>query len=55
MKDNNKTTDDLNPDFLFNGIATELLVKSLNGELDLFDLAKTELKKRGLNNKGEWE
>lgn len=47
--------DELNPEYLFSCIATELLVKAMSGEIDLNILVKNELSNRGLNNKGEWK
>jgi len=47
-------TDETNPNFLFSGIHTELLVKATKGEIDLQDLAKKEMISRGLNKNGQW-
>lgn len=46
--------DDLNPKYLFNGIATDLLVGILSGAIDCKELAKQQLENRGLDNNGDW-
>ena len=47
-------SDDLNPIFIFTGIATELLTKILSGEIDITGIAARELQNRGLDHQGEW-
>lgn len=61
MKKNNKNqnqevvlNDDLNPEFIFSTVATDLLVQAVNGKIDLKELAKKTLKNRGLDNQGKW-
>jgi hypothetical protein len=62
MKNTNKLTnytpkndsDDLNPRFLFQGIATDLLVAIVNKQIDPVELANKELKNRGLDEDGKW-
>lgn len=46
--------DDLNPKYLFNGIATVLLKQIINGKVDPVELAKEELLNRGLDYSGNW-
>lgn len=46
--------DDLNPQFLFCCIATDLLTKIVNGEIDPRELAWNELRNRGLDMNGKW-
>ncbi len=46
--------DDRNPEFLFQGVVTELLVKALKGEIDLQELARQELANRHLDESGNW-
>jgi hypothetical protein len=46
--------DDLNPDYLLNGIATDLLVKIVSGEIDVKELALKQLDNRGLDVNGNW-
>lgn len=57
MSNENKAvelTDDKNPIYLFSITHTDLLVKIVNGEIDALELAKQQLKSRGLNDKGLW-
>lgn len=54
MSTQNKISDELNPELLFNQTYTELLVKIANGEIDAVELAKQQLKNRGLNADGKW-
>jgi hypothetical protein len=60
METNNKTytpkndSDDLNPAFMFNGIATDLLAAIVNGEINATALAAQELANRGLSPNGVW-
>ena len=46
--------DDRNPDFLFQGVVAELLVKALNGQIDLQELARQELANRHVDESGNW-
>ena len=41
--------DDSNPIFIFSTTYTELLQRAIAGEYDLIELAKIELKNRGIN------
>ena len=47
-------SDDLNPRYLFQGIATDLLVAIVNKQIDPFELANKELENRGLDSNGKW-
>jgi hypothetical protein len=47
-------SDDLNPRYLFQGIATDLLVAIVNNQIDPVELANKELENQGLNKNGEW-
>jgi hypothetical protein len=47
-------TNELNPNFMFQGTATDLLLKAAKGQIDLNALAKQELASRGLGVRGEW-
>jgi len=47
-------SDDLNPIYLFHGIANDLLVAIVKGQIDPIELASKVLKNRGLNIEGEW-
>jgi hypothetical protein len=46
--------DEINPDFIFQSTATELLVKAVRGEIDIHELAWQELRSRGLDHNGKW-
>jgi len=62
MKITNKLTnytpkndsDDLNPRYLFQGIATDLLVAIVNKQIDTIEIASKELQNRGLDENGKW-
>lgn len=47
-------SDELNPKYLFCTRATDLLVAIVNGQIDPVELARQELKSRGLDNAGKW-
>ena len=47
-------SDDLNPKYLFQGIATDLLVAIVNKQIDPVELASKELDNRGLDSTGKW-
>jgi hypothetical protein len=47
-------TDEQNPEYMFQGASTELLLKAAKGEISLTQLAKAELANRGLGLRGEW-
>ena len=47
-------SDDFNPRFLFQGIATDLLVAIVNSQINPVDLANKELDNRGLDTNGKW-
>jgi len=47
-------SDELNPQFLFQLIHTELLVRCAGGDFDLLQMAKDELALRGLDFNGKW-
>ena len=46
--------DALDPRFIFNSTATQLLTEALNGEFDLNYLVRRELANRGLDEEGNW-
>ncbi len=46
--------DNMNPLFLLQGVHPHLLIRIVNLEFNVQDLAKHELQSRGLNEKGEW-
>lgn len=46
--------DDLNPKYLFTGIATVLLTQIIKREISPFKLACKELSERGLDINGKW-
>tara|TARA_R100001244_G_C5108146_1_gene120468 strand:+ start:252 stop:503 length:252 start_codon:yes stop_codon:yes gene_type:complete len=46
--------DEHNPQFLFQSVSEKLLVKIARGEINAIDLAKEELRNRGLDENGEW-
>ncbi len=47
-------SDDLNPRYLFQLIATDLLVAIVKKQIDPIDLASIELQNRGLDMDGKW-
>lgn len=47
-------SDALNPEFLFNSTATDLLIAIANGEIKAVELAKKQLENRGLDLSGKW-
>ena len=49
-----RLSDDENPKLIFAQTFTDLLVKAVNGGIDLNELAKKELKNRGLDTNGKW-
>ena len=53
-KDFENRADDINPRFIFNTVATALLVEALRGDFDLKQLVRRELVKRGQNAEGNW-
>jgi hypothetical protein len=42
----------LNPKFLFEGVYKDLLVAVVRYQMDVFEIACQELRRRGLNNRG---
>ena len=46
--------DRLNPEFLYNTVDSELLLKIATGEIDPVKLAKRAMANRGLNKHGNW-
>lgn len=54
MSQEGEISDNINPIFILQGCNTELLVKVLNGEINLVELAKRELENRGLDKNGNW-
>ena len=57
VKDNSSDTefaDELNPQFIFTLTHTELLIKILKGEINMYELAKKEMENRGLDINGNW-
>lgn len=49
----NEVSDD-NPEHIFSSTSTNLLVKAVNGKIDLRKLAEKELYNRGLDKKGKF-
>ena len=47
--------DEHNFQFLFQSVSEELLVKIARGEINANDLAKEELRNRGMDENGEWQ
>ena len=47
-------SDEDNPDYIFQGESTKLVLAIASGKLDAKKLAKKELAGRGLGKKGEW-
>jgi hypothetical protein len=47
-------SDELNPIYLFHLTATDLLVGIVNKQIDPLELARKELKNRGLDETGKW-
>jgi hypothetical protein len=47
-------SDDLSPRYLYQGIATDLLVAIVNKRIDPIELAHKELDNRGLDSTGKW-
>ena len=45
-------SNELNPEFLFKGVHKDLLVAVVRYQIDVFEIARQELKRRGLNNRG---
>lgn len=62
MKNTNKVgtyipkndSDDLNPKYLFQGIATDLLVAIVHDQINPVEIANKELQNRGLDENGKW-
>ena len=52
--DNQNIPDELNPSFIFSGIHSKLLSLILKKEIDTMELAKKEMKNRGLDINGKW-
>ena len=52
----NKTyeSDDLNPEYVFNTVHTELLLKLATGAVNAQELARKQMTSRGLGRNGEW-
>ena len=47
-------SDEQNPIYLFHLTATDLLVAILKGQIDPVELARKELRNRGLDETGKW-
>ena len=47
-------SDDLNPEYIFIGIATDLLTQIVKKEINSFKIACKELSERGLDMDGKW-
>lgn len=58
MKENiyipKNSSDDLNPNYLFQGVHNDLLVAIVNNQINPVDLANKELRNRGLDTTGKW-
>jgi hypothetical protein len=52
--DINEMRDEENPEYLFNGVFTSLLVKIVNKKIDPVKLAEKALCQRGLDKNGKW-
>ncbi len=50
----NEMRDEENPDFLFQTVATSILLNIINKRIDPMKLAKKELANRGLDKRGNW-
>lgn len=46
--------DDLNPEFMLSGIASQLLIKVVKGEIDIQKLVRKELSNRGIDDQRNW-
>ena len=46
--------DELDPRYIFNMTATQLLTEALKGEFDITYLIKRQLANRGLDREGKW-
>ena len=47
--------DELNPLFIMNNVRAELLVQIVNGKIDPVEMARMEMRNRGLDlNTGKW-
>ena len=47
-------SDDLNPEYMFNMTATEILLQIAKGKIDAVDYAKKQLSNRGIGKSGVW-
>jgi hypothetical protein len=47
-------SDELDPRYIFNMTATQLLTEALNGEVDIEYMVRRELANRGLDKEGKW-
>ena len=46
--------DEQNPNFIFSTTNTELLLKVVNRDVDIIEIAKKELADRGMGRHGQW-
>lgn len=46
--------DELNPELMLNGIASELLIKVAKGEIDIQKLVRQQLANRGIDDRRNW-
>lgn len=46
--------DDLNPAFILSGVNNKLISQIIKGEINIIELAKREMEKRGLDFEGNW-
>lgn len=46
--------DELNPELMLNGIASELLIKVARGEIDIQKLVRKQLSNRGIDDRRNW-
>ncbi len=54
LKKYDERTDDLNPNYLFSTIATQLLCEAEKGDFDILYLVRRELANRGVDKNGKW-
>lgn len=53
-KETEEIPDELNPELMLNGIASELLIKVARGEIDIQKLVRKQLSNRGIDDRQNW-